>query len=199
MDAEERLRLDYGQTTELVRTLMDVRFKLLALVPTSAGAAVGLLGSPQSAAELLGIGLLGLLATFGILLYELRNTQVFEAMLHHAQALERQLGFYAGPEAGGPDGLLSLRTARHVRFLGVVTAGHDRALGLVYGAALGGWSYLTAWGALRALDFSASREVGGAIGVLSAVAVMFEVERLGREADRTDEPLPAGSPAARTS
>ena len=40
--------------------------------------------------------------------------------------------------------------------------------------------------ALPAPDFSAAREVDGVIGVLSAVAVMFEVERLGPEADRTD-------------
>jgi hypothetical protein len=181
MDAEDRLRLDYDQTTELVRTLMDVRFKLLALVPTSAGAAVGLIGTPRAAAELLGIGLLGLLATFGILLYELRNTQILDAMLRHAQTLERSLGFQGTSDTTGPDGLLSLRTARHVRFFGLVTAGHEQALGLVYGAALGGWGYLVSWGALRAAGAGSAREVGGAIGALTAVAVMWEVQRIDRE------------------
>jgi hypothetical protein len=38
-DVDERLRLDYDQTTDLVRTLTDVRFKLLAFVPTISGAA----------------------------------------------------------------------------------------------------------------------------------------------------------------
>ncbi len=65
MDADERLRLDYDQATELIRALMDVRFKLLALVPTFAGAAVAFLGSHRAAAELLALGLLGLLATSG--------------------------------------------------------------------------------------------------------------------------------------
>lgn len=76
-------------------------------------------------------------------------------------------------------------------FFGIVTVGQERALGLVYGAALGGWSYLVAWGALRALDFSGAREVGGVIGAFSAVAVMFEVERIGKEAKAAAERVAA--------
>jgi hypothetical protein len=33
LSGSERLRLDYQQTTDLLRTLTDARFKLLALVP----------------------------------------------------------------------------------------------------------------------------------------------------------------------
>jgi hypothetical protein len=33
VDVDERLRLDYDQTTQVLRTLTDVRFKLLAFVP----------------------------------------------------------------------------------------------------------------------------------------------------------------------
>lgn len=40
--------------------------------------------------------------------------------------------------------------------------------------------------ALRAPKVSAAREVDGVIGVLTAAAGMFEVARLGPEADRTD-------------
>jgi hypothetical protein len=67
MDAEDRLRLDYDRTTELVQSLLDTRFKLLALVPMIAGTAVGLVGTPRPAVDLLGIGVLGLVATVGIL------------------------------------------------------------------------------------------------------------------------------------
>jgi hypothetical protein len=66
MDADDALRLDYEQTTQLLRTLVDVRFKLLAFVPTITVAAVGLVGQPRPAAELLGVGMLGLLATIGV-------------------------------------------------------------------------------------------------------------------------------------
>src|SRR5262249_29723551 len=105
MDAEDRLRLDYDRTTDLVQSLLDTRFKLLALVPTIAGTAVGLVGTPRPAVELLGIGVLGLVATVGILLYELRNSEILEAMLEHAKILERVLGFGTGPPVPGPRGL----------------------------------------------------------------------------------------------
>jgi hypothetical protein len=193
MDADERLRLDYDQTSGLIRTLMDVRFKLLALVPTIAGAAVGFLGSRRAAGELLALGLLGLLATIGILLYDLRNTQIFDVMLHHAQALERQLGIHATRGTNGSDGVLGQLAARHGRLFGILTVGQERALGLVYGAALGGWSYLVAWGALRALDFSGAREVGGVIGAFSGVAVMVEVQRIGSETNNSGERAAADS------
>jgi hypothetical protein len=187
MDADERLRLDYDQTSELIRALMDVRFKLLAVVPTVAVAAVGLLGSARSAAELLAVGVLGLLATVGLLLYDLRNTEILDAMLRHEQALERKLGLDVALEKNGLDGALSQFAPGRGRLFGLVTVGQERALGLVYGAALGGWSYLVAWGALRALDFSGAREVGGVIGALTAVAITGEVERIGREAKKAGE------------
>src|SRR5689334_1178958 len=91
MDEADRLRLDYEQTTQLMRTLADIRFRLLAFVPTVAGATVALFSRPRSAAELLAIGLLGLFATIGILLYELRNSQILDAVVHRATALERRL------------------------------------------------------------------------------------------------------------
>jgi hypothetical protein len=37
-ESNDALRLDYEQTTELMRTLTDIRFKLLAFVPTIVGA-----------------------------------------------------------------------------------------------------------------------------------------------------------------
>src|SRR5919197_47659 len=82
MDADDRLRLDYEQTTDRYRTLVDIRFKLLAIVPTICGIAVGLLGRPHSAAELLAVGLIGLAATLGIFFYELRNTEIHVGVVH---------------------------------------------------------------------------------------------------------------------
>jgi hypothetical protein len=75
---------------------------------------------------------------------------------------------------------------------GIVTVGEDRALGLVYGAALRGWSYLVGWGALRALGIGGARPVGGVIGALSGIAVMLEVQRIGSEAKQTGETLTTG-------
>ena len=108
----ELLRLDYQQTTDLLRTLSDVRFKLLALVPTLSGAAIAILGHPSSAAELLGVGLLGLVATLGILLYELRNTQLYDYATRRDQQTEAQLGLPSIRGGEGAGGLFSERPER---------------------------------------------------------------------------------------
>jgi hypothetical protein len=173
MDADDKLRLDYEQTTQLMRTLLDIRFKLLAFVPTIAGASVGLVGRGGSAAVLLAVGLLGLSATLGILLYELRNAQIFDSVVARAAMLEEKLGL----------GLFRDRPRPGVTLFGLVAARHERGLGLVYGAALAGWSYLVVWGALRALDVGGARKIGAVAGVLAWLVVVAEVERLGRRRD----------------
>jgi hypothetical protein len=156
------VRLDYDRTVDLVKSLTDVRFKLLALVPTVTGTAIGLLGTPSSAAELLGVGVLGLTALTGILLYELRNSELLVYATDRAGTLEQDLQLPSG-------GLYRQRP--HPR-------GRDGGFALVYGAALGGWSYLVAWGALRAADVGRPRLVGAIVGVIVAIAVIVALLRL---------------------
>jgi hypothetical protein len=176
-DVDERLRLDYQQTTDLLRTLTDVRFKLLALVPTISGAAVAVLGRSGGAA-LLAVGLLGLVATLGILLYELRNTQVYDYALQRAKALEARLELVSIFQSSTGGGLFAERPGRSLRVFGITAAAHDRGLALVYGAALGGWSYLVAWGALRALDVGSAKTAGAVIGAAAGLVVAAEVLRI---------------------
>src|SRR5580765_5823178 len=92
MDADEIHRFDYEQTTQYMRTLLDIRFKLLAFVPTIAGATVGLVSVNATAGELVALGLLGLVATLGILLHELRNAHLHDHLVRHAEDLEHKLG-----------------------------------------------------------------------------------------------------------
>jgi hypothetical protein len=190
MDAEDRLRLDYERTSALVQSLLDTRFKLLALVPTIAGAAVGLIHAPQLAVDLLGVGVLGLAATVGVLLYEVRNSEILEALLRHAQVLERGLGLQPGPNVRGPEGLLSLRAGTRGGFLGALIASNERALGLVYGAALGGWSYLVAWGILLAFGLSHAQSVGAVIGAVAGLVVLWAIDRTGRATALDARPAP---------
>ena len=171
------LRLDYQQTIGLLAGINDVRFKLLALVPTLSGAAVAVLGRPSSSAELLAVGAIGLISTLGVLLYELRNTQLYDYGLHRAQLLEQELGIRIEPEQRSSGGLFSDRPSRTLRLFGVLPVDRDAGLSLVYSAAIAGWIYLCAWGALHALGLGHARAVGGLIAAAAALLLLVELTR----------------------
>jgi hypothetical protein len=170
------LRLEYQQTTDLLRTLTDVRFKLLALVPTLSGAAVAFMGRPTAPVQLLALGGLGLAATLGILVYDLRNSEIYDYAIQRAQQLETELQIAPSGDAA-PGGLFSDRPPGTIRLFGV-TANRDRGFALVYSAALGGWTYLTVWGALRAAHLGHARVIGAAIGLAAALLVLRELIRI---------------------
>lgn len=174
LDADDRLQLDYDQTQQLLRTLTDIRFKLLAFVPTIAGASIGFFGRARPAAELMAIGLVGLVATLGILVYELRNSQTYAAAVDRARKLEQSLELGSG-------GLLSDQPAGTGQLFGVLLIGRERGLGLVYGSAFAGWTYLVAWGGLGALDVPGARGAGVVIGAAVGFLVVAEVNRVGGE------------------
>jgi hypothetical protein len=180
MDADDRLRLDYEQTTGQISALTDVRFKLLSLVPTIALAAVGIAGAHPSTGGLVGVGLLGLGATVGILVYELRNMETLAAALDRARGIARLLELHV-VHGAEPTGVIRPSRRQH-RLFGAVTVGQDQALGLVYGAALGGWTYLLVWGVLGGLHVSGARVIGGVIGACCWAAVALEVGRISKDA-----------------
>jgi hypothetical protein len=169
MAEDDRLRLEYDRAVVTFRDLTDVRFKLLALVPTLAGAAVGLLKGSQAAVTLLAVGLLGLSATLGVLVYELRNSEIRRAAAKRIGELEREL-------LNAP--LVASRTRGALKLFGLLPLEHSLGLALVYGAALAGWSYLVAWGALEAAHAGHARQIGVAIGGVAGLLVLLEVLRL---------------------
>ncbi len=167
MSDTDALRLEHDEATQVLRGLVETRFRLLALVPTLAGTVVGLTSAGAPAVELLALGLLGLTATVGVLVYELRNGEVARGLATRVRALEREL-FARGPLVPEPGRL-------------------DHALGvaLVYGAAFAGWGYLVAWGGLRAAGVgSDSRPAGLAIGACAGAVVAWAVLRLERPSPR---------------
>lgn len=188
MADDDILRLDYEQTTQLTRALTEVRFKLLAFVPTITGATVAFLSDPGSPSELLAIGILGLAATLGIFVYELRNSQLYDAAVHRAKVIEGRLRMPSVAEEGRPGGVFTERPARTLRLFGRVKVWHDRGLALVYAAALAGWSYLVAWGALALAGVGPSQLVGGLVGAAAGILVVSQVERLDRRPDKAGLP-----------
>lgn len=149
-----KLDLEYAQINDNFRFLADVRFKLLAFVPTLGGAAVFVLanlgleaGKSQASSNpelliVLLVSLFGFLATLGITLYDQRNSELYNALIHRAKYLEKAFGIQ-----GAPGGLKIVsyggqfnerpRKSRRIIFL----AGHDLALALIYGPLLGAWLF----------------------------------------------------------
>src|ERR1051325_6833216 len=89
--ATDQLRLEYDRATALIDGLTDIRFKLLALVPTLSGTAVGLLRTGESAVPRRAGAIPGPAATIGVLVSELGNTQTRKGLRARILELERHL------------------------------------------------------------------------------------------------------------
>ena len=165
-ETDELLRLEYESASRLLGGLTEIRFKLLALVPSLTGAVVALISPGRSGVEILAIGGLGLAATSGVLSYELRNGE----LRRRAAARVIQIESILFP--GGP----LLAEGRTPRLFGLIPASHQLGVGLVYGAALGGWVYLVVWGALVAAGaHEHSQAIGLAVGAVAALAIVREI------------------------
>ncbi len=166
-EGDELLRLEYESASRRFEQLTDIRFKLLALVPSLTGAVVALISPGRSGVELLAIGGLGLGATSGVLAYELRSGELCRRANERVNRLESVL-FSGGPLVGGE--------GRTPKLFGVFPATHQLGVGLVYGAAVGGWVYLVVWGALAALGAQSDAQGAGvAVGAVVAVAVSRQI------------------------
>jgi hypothetical protein len=180
----DRLELDYTMTADVFKALADIRFRLLALVPSVAGLGVALLGDGRPTTQL-GAGLLGLVATTGVLVYELRNSQLYNWSVHRARYLERRLGLPASALGVTQGGVFGERPPATYRLAAVLRVKHDHGLGLVYGAALGGWVWLTVRAALALLTALPARTdywialaaAAGAAGLAAAAIRRHDVRQ----------------------
>lgn len=91
------LQLDYQVTQDMVKLLTDIRFRLLTILPPLSGGAVTLLSyqtfQGQYPIAMLGVGLLGFVLTLGLVLYDQRNSDLYNACVHRAKMLERIMRF----------------------------------------------------------------------------------------------------------
>jgi hypothetical protein len=164
-DKQAALRLDYQVTLEMVKLLTDIRFRCLVFVT----AVIALSGAVLSATSVpgmkIGVGLVGMIATLGIAIYELRNSQLYEAAIHRAKALEGALRVMKAGSLEIEPGLfnerptyvdkktypeylerkrLDVNAKTELLVLWRVPIKHDQALGLIYAGAMGGWVFLLA-------------------------------------------------------
>jgi hypothetical protein len=142
------LALDYQWTNEQIKLLTDIRFRLLVLVPPLVTIGVTLLSSQSFGAvspfALFGVGLLGVSVTFGVVLYDLRNSQLYDSLIHRAALIEREMRMkplFKGSLAGTWGGPYAMRISGFGRLFWIFPINHGMALSLIYGAVLGAWFY----------------------------------------------------------
>lgn len=171
------LVLDYQETFETFRQLVDIRFKLLGFVPTLTAVAVTLLTATAVPTETqLAVGVLGLLVTFGTVLYDQRNTQFHNgahARLKYLE-MELQLPTFEGDPSPGLIGSRGGHKDKHL--LGMLIR-HDSALALIYGAAVGAWTFVAA---AAAVDFVGPGPawIPASAGAAAGLVMYSELSRL---------------------
>jgi hypothetical protein len=171
LSPSEKAQLDYEAVLGVFELLTDVRFKLLALVPTISGTAVGLLtGSDVAQGEQVVLATLGFVVTLGIVFYEQRKTQLYNNAIGRAKHLETnelKLSVALGDQSGG---LFSSRNPEARKLFGIVPMWHDRGLALVYAPVLGAWGFSAFEGVVRPM-------IAAAAGAGIALAFFIELER----------------------
>jgi len=127
---DELLLKLYEQTCTTWRVLVDVRFKLFALVPTASLVALATLLSSGEPAKFSGprllFSILGLVTTLGLLIYELRNSELHDDLISRGRKIEDELGVHAAVFRGRkkPKGFI---------------VKHGTATWLIYGSAIVAW------------------------------------------------------------
>jgi hypothetical protein len=173
-----RLEMDYEQTLATWRMLVDLRFRLLAFVPAIAGVLVALAGRSPSVTSAL-VAVVGLTALFGIVMYDLRNSQFHDAAIHRAKELEKALTLSRLSDKGtGRGGLMNERPRDRYRLAGV-PVWHDRALFIIYAASAAGLAAVGLLGVLAELAVSDGWRLFGtvAVAVAAFVAVLATLHK----------------------
>lgn len=178
----EKLLADYDQVHQTFRMLTDIRFRLLGLVPTVSGAVIGLLSATALGVTLepiarLFVGGLGFVVTLGLVIYDLRNSQIYAAVIHRGKFLELALNLPPTEQPAvispaltllpaldaRPGGIFIRRGKVVTRFLGVPIK-HDQGTGLVYASVLAAWGFAAVGGVLGS---TAGIFAGTAIGIVA--------------------------------
>jgi ethanolamine utilization microcompartment shell protein EutS len=163
-DRREALLKEYGEVSGNFRTLTDIRFRLLSLLP--AAAAVAAAFKPEGGAPgRLPFAIFGLTVTIGLVTYNKRNDQLYNELVNRAAAIERELGLPDGAFATRPNAWLEFRSLT-LRW----DVSHGRAVYTVYLATVAFWLFL----ALEAVSVLAAQTPAGKLVLAHLLAQIGE-------------------------
>jgi hypothetical protein len=134
----QALLTEYKEISNNFRMLTDVRFKILGLLPVVSGAAVAALmpEKPIPIGVKILLSIFGFTATIGLITYNMRNDQLYDALIGRAALIERMLGLPDGAFANRPRPWLSLRLPWKWR------VDHRTGVGTIYVASVTLWLIL---------------------------------------------------------
>ena len=133
----EALLKEYGEVSSNFRTLTDVRFRLLTLLPIAAAAGALLKGETLAAGSF-AFNLFGFAATIGLITYNARNDQLYDELVGRAAAIERSLGLPDGAFANRPRPWLTIHVPAVDRKWKV---DHRTGVAVIYGASVALWLF----------------------------------------------------------
>jgi hypothetical protein len=181
MTDDEKLKIDYEMSAQYFFHLADVRFKLLAFLPIVSGSALALVPQHLAPLEMFALGLLGLVVTVGVLLYDQRNSQIYNSLVGRLNLIEESLRRPAMRAEKQVGGAFLDRPKRRRTLFGLVAANHGVALDLVYSASVAAWLVVVSRAAARLSDLGQTSPAWWALHLLPlalSLALFVELRRV---------------------
>jgi hypothetical protein len=161
MTEDDKIKLDYERTAQYFLHLADVRFRLLALLPIVSGAALAIVPAHLEPAEMLALGMLGLVVTIGVLLYDQRNSQIYNSLVGRLNLIEESLRLPAMRDNKQVGGAFLDRPGgdRRRMVLGILPANHGLGLDLIYSASVAAWLFVVTRAGILLLGLGARSQM----------------------------------------
>lgn len=172
MNKDELRKLDYEKTLQYISQLTEIRFKLLSLLPVVTGVALSFIKPEQSPSTGLFIGVFGFSVTFGLVIYDQRNTAIYDEQVIRAKILEKKLlipPVLGDDIVGGPVGG---RPCIEQKLFGI-SMWHKEGLAIIYTSVLAAWSYLISQSLVTFISPKTGFPNGVSVIIPAVLAVVF--------------------------
>lgn len=187
MTEDEKIKLDYERTAQYFCHLADVKFRLLALLPIVSGTALALIPTHFQPPETLVLGILGLVVTIGIVLYDQCNSQIYNSLVSRLNLIEKSLRLPAMRENKQVGGAFLDRPGcdRRRMLLGVLPANHGLALDFIYSASVAAWLFVITSACLSLLGLSSQPKATSLLmlPIILGVLLFINLRRIDNRSD----------------